>query len=321
MEKTYSHLTEEERCEIYRLHADGRSQGEIARRLGRDKGTISRELRRNASTRDGAYNPVKAQNLAHARRWRGSRLERLPALRDAVFDGLTMGWSPETITAVMEQNQGRKIISAETIYRWAHSRMGKNMKLYKLLPRSKARRGWRPAGRGSPKILGRVSIHERPECVEKRQEIGHWEGDLMSFFDQKTPILVLTERKTRLTLIARLDNKQAKTVAYEAHRLLQALPRQALRTLTLDNGGEFAAHQSIAKALNLQTYFCDTYASWQKGTVENSIGRLRRDLPRNIPLKAYSNNDLEDIMLNYNDTPRKCLGWKTPFQAFVDDLT
>jgi IS30 family transposase len=321
MEKTYSHLTSEERCEIYRLHAGGISQNEIARRIGRDKGTISRELRRNIATRDGAYNPIRAQNLAHARAWRGGRLERFPALREAVFDRLIMGWSPETIAATLKHSDGTKALSYESVYRYAHSKAGRKDKLYKLLPRGKASRGWRVAKDPATRIPGRVSIHDRPESVNNRAEIGHWEADLMCFADQKQALLVLTERKTRLVMAARLANKQAKTVEKEAQKLMQGLPRQAKRTITFDNGGEFARHKNLANALNINTYFCDAHAPWQKGSVENQIGRLRSDLPRKIPLKTYCDGDINDIILNHNDMPRKCLGWRTPFEAFITNLT
>ncbi len=318
MGKKYNHLTDEERCLIDRLHALGQSGNAIALAIGRNKSTISRELQRNATPVTRRYNAISAERMAGARRWRGSRIERSGWLRQTVGDYLAMGWSPQIIASQLERHHGSRTISHESIYRYVHSRTGRRERLHRYLRQGKARRGWRARKTGRASLIpGRVSIHQRPGYINNRSTFGHWEGDLMSFADQKQSLLVLLERKTRLTLAARLPDKRAKTVAREITKLLRPLPEGARKSITFDNGGEFAGHQKIARKLNLETFFCDPYASWQKGSVENAIGRLRPDLPRKISLKHYQNGDINDLILNYNDTPRKCLGFQTPFEAFI----
>jgi len=322
MGQSYVQITDEERCLIDRLHAAGRSKSEIARATGRHRSTISRELGRNSTPVTRRYNAISADRMAFARCWRGSRIGRSSWLCEAVSERLAMGWSPEIIAGQLEREHGSRIISHESIYRFVHSRPGRKDGLHRYLRYRKAKRGWR--ARKSARvgnIPDRVSIHERPPDIGRRESLGHWEGDLMCFADQKQALLVLHERKSRLSLTARLPDKRSETVAGRIVELLSPLPEQARKSITFDNGGEFAKHAEPAQKLGLKTFFCDPYASWQKGSVENSIGRLRPDLPRKTPLKHYSDQDIEDIIMNYNDTPRKCLGFQSPFEAFIKNLS
>jgi transposase, IS30 family len=322
MGQSYEQITDEERCLIDRLHAAGQSKSEIARATGRHRSTIFREIARNSTPVSRRYNAISADRMAFARCWRGSRIGRSSQLRETVSDRLAMGWSPEIIAGRLEQEHGSRIISHESIYRFIHSREGRSAGLYRYLRYRKAKRGWR--ARKSARVANipeRVSIHDRPPDIDRRESLGHWEGDLMCFADQKQALLVLHERKSRLSLTARLPDKRSETVAGRIVELLSPLPEKARKSITFDNGGEFAKHTKAAEKLGLKTYFCDPYASWQKGSVENSIGRLRTDLPRKTPLKHYSDQDIEDIIMNYNDTPRKCLGFQSPFKAFIKDLS
>jgi IS30 family transposase len=322
MGQSYVQITDEERCLIDRLHAAGQSRSEIARATGRHKSTITREIGRNSTPVTRRYNAISADRMAFARCWRGRRIGRSSWLLEAIGDRLAMGWSPEIIAGQLEREHGSKVISHESIYRFIHSRDGRSAGLHRYLRYPKAKRGWR--ARKSARVTNipdRVSIHERPPDIDTRESLGHWEGDLMCFSDQKQAMLILHERKSRLTLAARLPDKKSETVAGQIVDLLSPLPENARKSITFDNGGEFAKHTVTAEKLGLKTYFCDPYASWQKGSVENSIGRLRPDLPRKTPLKNYSNQDIEDIILNYNDTPRKCLGFQSPFETFIRDLS
>jgi transposase, IS30 family len=313
MGHSYGHLTEQERCAIFRLHAGGISRGEIARQLGRHRSTIGRELRRNALA--SGYQPVAAQRLASARRWRGTKIERSSRLRAIVDDQLiAMGRSPEQIAGRLEREQGKPAISHESIYRYIYSPLGRRQKLHRTLCRAKARRGRRPRqGERRPLIPFRVSIHDRPKSVTQRRRFGHWEGDLMAFRSPARPLVVCVERKSRLLLARRQAGKTAKTTKHSLKRLLGRLAPKARRSLTIDNGGEFARHHQ----LGCKTYFCDPHSPWQKGAVENAIGRLRRDLPRSTDLSHYSQLDLDDLIALYNDTPRKCLGYRTPLESFA----
>jgi transposase, IS30 family len=313
MGQSYGQLSEQERCAIFRLHAGGISRGEIARQLGRHRSTIGRELRRNALA--SGYQPVAAQRLARARRWRGTKIERSNRLRAIVDDQLiAMGRSPEQIAGRLEREQGKPAISHESIYRYIYSPLGRRQKLHRTLCRAKARRGRRPRkGERRPLIPFRVSIHDRPQSVTERRRFGHWEGDLMAFRSPARPLVVCVERKSRLLLARRQAGKTAKTTKHSLKRLLGRLAPKARRSLTIDNGGEFARHHQ----LGCKTYFCDPHSPWQKGAVENAIGRLRRDLPRSTDLSHYSQQDLDDLIALYNDTPRKCLGYRTPLETFA----
>jgi IS30 family transposase len=313
MGQSYGQLSEQERCTIFRLHAGGISCAEIARQLGRHRSTIGRELRRNALA--SGYQPVAAQRMARARRWRGTKIERSSQLRATVDDQLiAMGRSPEQIAGRLELEQGKPVISHESIYRYIYSPLGRRQKLHRTLCRAKARRGRRArTGERRPLIPHRVSIHQRPPSVTARRRFGHWEGDLMAFRSPTQPLLVCVERKSRLLRATRQDGKTAATTTRSLKRLLDPLARKARRSLTFDNGGEFAQHHR----LGCKTYFCDPHSPWQKGAVENAIGRLRRDLPRSTNLALYSEEDLHDLIALYNDTPRKCLGYRTPLEAFA----
>ena len=142
----------------------------------------------------------------------------------------------------------------------------------------------------------------------------------MSFQKNAQHILVLRERKTMFTFSVPLESKKSCGTAVKTIDLMEKIPAPARKTLTLDNGGEFARHEQVAEALGVQSYFCDPYASWQKGGVENTNGRLRRDLPRNTNIKMMNQEDFDEIILNYNTTPRKSLKWLTPLEAFKKNL-
>ena len=142
----------------------------------------------------------------------------------------------------------------------------------------------------------------------------------MSFRKNTQHILVLRERKTMFTFSALLESKKSGGTANKIIDLMKRIPPQACKTLTLDNGGEFARPKKVAETLGLPSYFCDPYASWQKGGVENTNGRLRRDLPRNKNIKAMEREDFDETILNYNSTPRKSLNRLTPLEAFQKNL-
>jgi transposase, IS30 family len=190
------------------------------------------------------------------------------------------------------------------------------------LTRHKAHRGLRKSkGSAGCRIPERVSIHDRPFLGKKRKLFGHWEGDLMSFKKNSQHILVLRERKTMLTRSVPLDSKKAGSTALSIIKLMKDIPPQARKTVTYDNGGEFAKHTEVTKALGIKSYFCDPYASWQKGGVENTNGRLRRDFPRNTDIKNMNQEDFDEAIDNYNSTPRKSLNWLTPLEAFNKNLS
>ncbi|MDP1974788.1 MAG: IS30 family transposase [Alphaproteobacteria bacterium] len=231
-------------------------------------------------------------------------------------------WTPEQIAGYLRHRQKKlRAISHETIYSWIYAKAQKQEKLWKFLPRHKAKRGLRKSIKaGLSSIPNRISIHDRPKIIEQKKDFGHWEGDLMSFMKNSQHMLVLRERKTMFTLSTPLQNKKALDTARAIISLLKGLPKKSRKSVTYDNGGEFAAHSNVFEAIAVPAFFCDPYASWQKGGVENTNGRLRRDLPRKTNLKIMRSEDFNETIDNYNLTPRKNLGWLSPLEAFHKNL-
>ena len=320
MGKTYDQLDMDERYEIYRLHEAGKSRREIGRLMDRDGSTISRELRRNQLPR-GEYKPASADRIALSKRRRLSKIERLSPLRTYIGDRLAMGWSPEQIAGRLRLEESEHRVSVESIYRFIYRPRVKPEKLYRFLPRAKATRGRRYFKRRRQPIPGRRSIHERPQAVENRQEFGHWEGDLMQFRTQRGNLLTLCERKTRFSIAAPLKTKTASETDATLQAILAAFPLEARRTISYDNGPEFALHRNLEAALGTEAFFCDPHSPWQRGTIENTNGIFRRDMPRKTDITNYSAQDIADLAWAINSTPRKCLGFKTPAEAFLKNLT
>lgn len=323
MPKTYQQLTLTDRIELYRLHAQGYSLRKIADRLDRSPSTISRELERNGlptKVWSGGYAPERAQQLAERRRrWDGRfKLMRQPKLQAHVLKQLQHGWSPEQIAGRLADDRGRDVISHEAIYRFIYHRSAQKDYWHRLLPKAKSRRGRLARGGGSPvdRIRRRVSIHRRPAKVNTRRTAGHWEADLMLFRRYGQALLITHERRSRLLRGRRQPNKAAAPAARQLLQQFRPLPARLRQSLTVDNGTEFALHHRLNDRLGMATYFCDPHAPWQKGGIENAIGRMRRRLPRKTDLATLSHAQLRQLIANYNRTPRKCLGFKTPSEVF-----
>jgi len=319
-EGRYRHLSFEEREQIGIWRLEGVSQAEMARRLGRSSSTVNRELARNRLP-SGGYQPSFAEGSYLVRRERRALLERDEQLERFVVDRLAEGWSPEQIAGWLKAGNepGLRGIGTETIYRFVYRARQKVEKLWKLLPRGKARRGQRKRRETKSNITDRRSIHERPEAVLDREKLGDWEADLM-FCRRTQPVLVLHERTSRLTLAAKLAGKSAAETAATLMAIFKRLAPELKNSITFDNGSEFARHGLLSSVSGMTAWFCDAYASWQKGSVENTNGRLRRYLPRQLDLDTVSQADLQEIVLSLNLTPRKCLGYLTPIQAFFKGL-
>jgi IS30 family transposase len=318
MGRFYEQFSLEERCEIARLRTAGSSIRQIAAALDRQPSSISRELKRNTGSgpRAGPYKPAYAEAQAAARRWSGSRLERDEALRGQVLGALAKGWSPEQVAGRLKLEQGRSVIGHESIYRFIHAQLKRsNDGAWRhYLPRAKARRGRRGKKGGSPArfIQHRVALSQRPQEALARDQPGHWEADFMLFSAYGQSVLVLHERTSRLTALVRTRTRKAKPTAQTLGALLTPLPKALKQSLTVDNGTEFAEHYRIG----LDTYFCDPHAPWQKGGVENAIGRIRRFLPRKTNLADIADEHVCAIARAYNQTPRQCLDFHTPAEVF-----
>ena len=322
MGKSYGHFSLEERCMLSRLSQAGKTIRQIAAVMDRAPSTIARELKRNSGTQVG-YQPAYAQQQAKSRHWRGSRLLRDSGLQEQVLKRLFQGWSPAQVAGRLKKEQRRNVISYESIYRFIDSqiRRTKDYRWRHYLPRGKSKRGWRGCRGGSPveRIEGRVPIERRPAYIHKRRQPGHWEGDLMLFAKYGQAVLVSHERRSRLLVVSRQPNKAAEPVATKLTQLFGSLPKSLRRTITFDNGTEFSYHYRLKK-LSMRTFFCDPHAPWQKGGIENAIGRMRRGLPRKTDLATLSDQRLLSLVRSYNHTPRKCLDYKTPAEVFMREL-
>jgi IS30 family transposase len=317
MGKRYKQFSLEERCDVARLRADGRSIRQIAAALGRKASSVSREVKRNSGA-DGDYKPAQADELNWARRWRGSRLARQPALFELVMSKLVMGWSPEQIAGRLTQQHSALSISHESIYRFIYAQIArtKDYSWREYLPRGKSKRGWfRQPDKYGSSIKYRVSLEKRPLYINRRRQLGHWETDLVMLSDKKHNLLVAQERHSRFTFIAKQNGKFAQPTVNRLKDWLLPLPPELRRTLTQDNGSEFALHHQL-NPKGIKTYFCDPHSPWQKGGVENMNGRIRRYIPLKTKPESFSDDDAQSLAFHLNATPRKCLGFKTPQEVF-----
>jgi len=316
----YEHLSLEERCTIAGLRWGGHSLGQIAAALDRPTSTISRELSRNSGAH--GYRAGQADSQAWARRWRGSRMERQPALRQLVLDRLAMGWSPEQIAGRLALEHSSMRISHESIYRFidAQIRRSNDYSWRHYLPRAKSRRG-RPRLPPQPlvHIKHRISIEQRPKHVQTRRQCGHWEADLLHPRKSGAAILVAQERTSRFILLAKQPGKHAQLIVDRIKRWFTVLPPTLRRSLTQDNGPEFREHHQL-NLLGVETYFCHPHSPWQKGGIENANGRIRRYIPRGTDPRSFSDADLQALAQRLNRTPRKCIGFKTPAELFSSQL-
>lgn len=325
MGSSYSQLSYEERCRLAELRRQGRSIRQIAAALDRSASSISRELKRNATDRAADYRPDWATQQTRARRWSGSKLDRNAALRERVLQGLAQGWSPAQVVGRLKREEGgRTIVGCETIYRFVYAQMRrtKGWSWRHYLPRAKSRRGRRSRKAVTSSALlikDRVPLSERPEAALDRRQPGHWEADFMLFARYGHSVLVVHERTSRLTALVRTPTRRAGPTAELLARILGPLPEPLRLTLTFDNGTEFAQHHRLHQD-GVRTFFCDTRAPWQKGGVENAIGRIRRFLPRKTDLESLDPEAVLRVAQRYNHTPRACLDFQTPAEVFSQVL-
>ncbi len=323
MGQAYRHFSLEERCEIAQRRAAGEPIRQIAAALDRAPSSVSRELKRNSGSKLG-YKPSFAGEQAKARRWRGSRLLRHPELQALILERLGRGWSPEQVAGRLARDHARTIVSHETIYRFIAAQIArtKNYAWRLYLPRGKSKRGLRGRKGGSSvqHIKDRAPIAWRPTAAADRAVPGHWEADLMLFRTYGQAVLAVHERSSRALAILRQPTKHAAPVALAIETLLASLPSSLRQTITFDNGTEFARHTRLRHTLGIQTFFCDPHAPWQKGGIENAIGRLRRSLPRKTDLATLTPARIRQLARLYNNTPRKCLDFQTPAEVFLKAL-
>jgi len=306
----YTQLTREQRYQIKVLLDTGHDQTEIAQQLGVNKSTISREVRRNRGQR--GYRPKQAHGMALGRRREKAQPRIGPEAWALVEEKIGADWSPEQISGRLKKEG--LAISHEHIYQYiyADQRAGGTLWTHLRCQKKRRKRYGKQDRRG--KIPDRKSIEQRPPIVEQRTRFGDWEVDLLLGKDQQGVIVTLTERKSRFMLLRSVASKQSDLVARAVISLLQwVVP---LESITADNGKEFAAHLEIAQALSVDFYFAHPYASWERGTNENTNGLIRQYLPKTRSLRNISFQEETRIMDHINLRPRKCLDFRSPFEVF-----
>ena len=301
----YTHLTREERYQIYALKKAGHQQSEIARVLKRSESTISRELSRNCGQR--GYRPKQAHDMAVERRAMNAR-----TIEDTTWqfaqEKLLQQWSPEQISAHAD-------ISPETVYLRVYADKRRGGELWKSLRCQKQRKKRYGCADRRGMIPNRRSIEDRPVLVEARCRIGDWEADTIIGKNHRQAIVSLVERKTGFTLIEKVERKTAQQVGQAMVGLLRPY-RAQVHTITSDNGREFAKHEEIAKRLQADFYFAHPYASWERGTNENTNGLIRQYFPKNRDFTTITQQEIDTATTRLNNRPRKRLGYQTPNQVF-----
>jgi len=309
---TYTQLTREQRYQISALMKAGLYQSQIAKIIGVHKSTVSREIRRNRGLR--GYRPKQAHLFAENRRARAVKARISPDTWNLVKRLLRVDWSPEQISGWLDSEFQIKV-SHESIYRFIlkNKRQGGDFYLHLRCKKQRRKRYGSSNYRGQ--LLNRVSIDKRPDVVDARSRVGDWELDTIIGKGHKQALVSLTERKSRLTLLAKVKRKSAELVSRSIRRLLEPVAAKVL-TLTSDNGKEFARHQEISKALRADFYFAHPYSSWERGLNENTNGLIRQYFPKKHDFTTITEKDISMVMSKLNNRPRKCLGFKTPNQVF-----
>jgi IS30 family transposase len=322
-------LTLEDRETIGLMRAGRAGVREIAEAIGRDPGVVSRELRRN-SAKSGSYRPLGAQRAAEARarRPKTAKLAVPGWLREFVLEQLREDWSPRQIASVLAMEHPESPehrVCAETIYQsiYVQSRGALKRELAAHLRRGRTQR--KPTNRPEErrgKLVGTISITERPDEADDRKVPGHWEGDLIMGRENGSAIGTLVERSTRFVLLIHLPGRHTAQAFHDAIiPTLNTLPVELRRSLTWDNGKEMAMHRQITIAADMQIYFADPRSPWQRGANENTNGLLRQYFPKGVSLRQYRPEDLIEAARRLNSRPRETLGWRTPAQTLNELLS
>jgi len=323
MIKQYTQLTLAERNQIHFMLWDKLSIREIARQLDRNPSTISREIKRNTPPIKRRYTPHLAQEKYQIRKMTARQRPRLkdPKVVEYVLLKLKADWSPEQIAGKWNKTHRKLKISHEAIYQYiyASSRPGDKNDLRPYLRRKHKRRKRKYIlyKQGKTTIPNRISIDLRPKEVEKRKVVGHWEGDSVVSRKSKVALNTLTERKTLLTKITKLNRKNMEETTNAVIKRLESCPEKLRQTLTLDNGTENAGHEKITENLKIKCYFAHPYHSWERGTNENMNGLIRQYFPKGTDFAKVTEEEIQRVEDMLNNRPRKKLNYLTPNEAFA----
>lgn len=323
----YKHISLVEREKLYALRLQQLSLRQIGKLLGRSQSSLTREIKRNGRVRLG-YIPCHAQ--AYATKRATAQRTKAPLKNIQIFVYVRehlrepYSWSPEQIAGRLSLDHPKESINTETIYRYIYSKKSRRYKLWQQLPLGrKTRRKW--MGRKVKRyehILGLISIDKRPVEVNTRQVVGHWETDNMEGKKTDKDVISTTvERVSRLTLLEKVKGHSSQDKADALVNRLSGFPESLRQTITQDNGRENAKYTYITQKLKMKVFFCHPYSPWEKGTVENMNGRIRKFLPKGIKLDDISKKQIKEVEKRLNSTPRKCLNYLTPYEKMNQLLT
>lgn len=314
----YNQLSLEERERIAILKASGRSLRSIGKELGRDHSSISRELSRN-KTSNSRYIPCKADQISLTRKQLAGRRPRLkdPFIQRYVRHLLALKYSPELISGRLQLKFPQYSISHEAIYQFIYAEAPN---LISGLIRAHKKRRKKRAGRRAKKSLipNRVSILERPEIINSREEFGHWEVDTVVSKQSKSVLQVMTERKSRYVKITCLTRNTANLNQLAIKLKLNEFPAKSKLSFTYDNGSENTKHEKVNAWFGSKSYFCQPYHSWEKGAVENINGMIRWFFPKKTDFKKVKEHQIANLEFWLNNRPKKCLGFKSPAEVFYE---
>ena len=316
---SYYHLTMEERASIAHLHNQCISLRQIANAIGRNVSTIKRELNRNYTpNKDGTkdYFPCSSQKRYEKRKSEAHNIVQFPLeIVQIIEQRIKETWSPEQIAAFYK-DQGFPCY--KTIYKWINE--GTIINGNKNLLRRKGKGGWYET-RG--KFNKGKSIRKRDKKIYKRADYGHWELDTVvsgHHTKSKACLITLVERKSRFYKAIKSPNRNADIVARLIIDYLKQFPTELVKTITTDNGKEFAEWKRIEKELNCEVYFCDTFCAWQKGSNENTNGLLREFFPKGYNLSRFTQSYIDKRVDLINNRPRKCNNWISPSRLMYEAI-
>ncbi len=318
---SYSHLSKEERQCLHRWRLDEVSIADMAQRLGRSRSTIHRELKRNAEG-PNCYVGVRAHTMYRKRiRWSRRRLRQgCRALMEFIRRKLKQRWSPEQIASTLKiyfPDDSQMRIGMMTIYRFVTTNKMLGGKLYTYL-RHRAKKKRKRYGSNDKRghMQGRTFIDDRPAIVDAQGRCGDWEADTMRGCTKGEYLATFVERKKLYTIVRKMKDRSAAELLRAARSAFKDIPRALRKTMTVDNGKEFACFPQLEKQLGFKVYFAHPYASWERGINENTNGLLRQYIPKKTAIESYSYQYIAAAVKQLNLRPRNKLAFKTPYEAF-----
>ncbi len=315
----YQHLTQEERYMIYQLKKQKFSIQKISDLIGRSPSTISREIKRNSGGR--GYRYKQAESFSQHRCQHSHRVARIDQeTLDLAMSYICMDWSPEQVSNYLRLEHMLSI-STETIYKkiWQDKAAGGTLHCHLRQSRKKRRKRYGSGNNYRGHLKNRISIDDRPAIVDTRERIGDWEIDTIIGKRHKGALVTIVERKSRYTLITKVDSRDSGLVGAKSLNLLNPI-KDYILTITGDNGKEFACHENIARNLDCSFYFAHPYSSWERGLNENTNGLIRQYVPKGTDFLPVNDKQINHIMTRLNSRPRKCLGYKTPENVFFSAI-